>query len=1234
MTNKIEKYPRLPPTILEAVNNGTLAVFVGAGVSRIVGCLGWGELAKRLLERCFTTKCLDGSSCINYKEKDILAINHDHKKTISICYYILKKNNFENIFFEELEKALEPNSDLLKTQNIYDELWGLHGLFITTNADKIFDDKFKPERIYFERFNPSTLGQNKLYHIHGLINHPESLVFTVSQYIDSYRYQPFIDFLKILFSKYTILFIGYGMNEFELLDYIIPKVDSEKKNVINRFILQPFYSGEENILDFEQSYYASMGIEVIGYEKDLRGYGQLYEVIKYWNKEINQVSTYLYDSFQILEDAANNYFEEKVIDILQLIKNDEPQRNHFFTKLASSINALPWLNCLVQEGYFKPENNPSPEEVAGKTGSYVIPYWPILGYLENIACKNETSPTKEITDQIVNIINPILEYKDENGKRIENFRTDSSIIKIFACLPKNRITSKHIAFIRIAINSKWNMKLIDAEIGDILLSKLIKNAAKKQVLWLLDILLSYQDKLTPNEYNEYTSLIDTYWLNDTLKKYKPLIAKLCGIAAAMIAIKIIANITSKNIEHFNNIWIPTIEDQPQTEFEEDGYECQLVYFIRDMLMSSEPKQIHKLVEEQLKKDHPIFKRIALYIIDRRYNDLNTIFWNWGENPLDEVGIKHELYELLKNNCMQFSEEQIDKVLEWIEFRNYKIQDNFNKEQSDKYLAYRKKEWLSALTETQNDKVIEAYKKYNAIEPKERPHPGFDMWVENIVGRERTKVLIGTEEKTNAELAEIIQNFKPTGQWREPSLDDLRDEFRTYVSNNPNRFSYNLQPFLKISYPFKYTLLSGLYDAWKSGKDYPWEEILEFILSMIQSKEFWKEDTEEKEASYRNQIIGQIADLINSGTRDDNHTFNNKLLPTAEKTLLILADNAKSDLTEGEDILNTVLNSVKGDIFAAMVVYSLKYYRLHKNENGGAWVKTIKDDFTKRLDKALEPTIEFLTTIGEYLLNIYTLDKDWVKENIDKIFPVYNAGHWKAAFTGYLFGMRQVYKDLYMLLRDKAYYQKALNIEFKDRHIEERLVGHICVGYLEEWEKLEDENSLISKLINNNNILQISEIVHFFWMQRKDTSDKIKNKIKPLWNAILDKLIFDESQPEYQKVLSDISRWLSLVDNIDEQIFEWLKCSIKYLDKNYNSPYLIEYLLNHIHETPSKVGHLYLEILNNGLFPEFKREDIQQIVEILYNKGEKETANRICTQYQSRGITFLQQTYKNHMIDDK
>ena len=305
---KIEKVPEVPTAIKEAVNNNRLVVFIGAGVSRILGCMGWDQLAANLINICFTTKSKEKSTtCITFKEKETLSKEKDHKKIITICYHILEKNGFKDIFFEEFDKSLDSNNKKEDDFNIYKEVFGLRGINITTNADKHFDKMFTKANLIFniDEFAQSSIDRAKLYKIHGTQDIRKSLVFTVQKYILRYNHFGFRSFLEKIFAGYTVLFIGYGMSEFELLDFLITKFDSSKKaKGIKHYILLPFYSGEENILQFEQSYYNSMGVQVIGYEKDEKGYNQLYDVIKEWNTDINKTSTFTLDSFKEIEDIV------------------------------------------------------------------------------------------------------------------------------------------------------------------------------------------------------------------------------------------------------------------------------------------------------------------------------------------------------------------------------------------------------------------------------------------------------------------------------------------------------------------------------------------------------------------------------------------------------------------------------------------------------------------------------------------------------------------------------------------------------------------------------------------------------------------------------------------------------------------------------------------------------------------------------------------------------------------
>jgi len=303
MSNGISPIPPVPQSIKDAINKEKLAVFIGAGVSRLVGCLGWGDLARNLIKRCYRQKI------INFKERETLFQIQDHKKTITICYHLFHNKHLADLFYEEMSTALkEGNFD--DAPPLYKDIYKLRGLFITTNADTHLDHLFHGPNILFrlEDFDANRIDKTNLYHIHGSIGDRKSLVFTVSEYISRYSFLPFQRFLEGIFRDYTVLFLGYGVSEFEILDFILRSNPRDSRSEARReeprhYILSPFYSGEENILEYERTYYRDLDINVLAYEKDVRGYEQLIDVLSAWNNEINEVTGYQYAAFREIEKA-------------------------------------------------------------------------------------------------------------------------------------------------------------------------------------------------------------------------------------------------------------------------------------------------------------------------------------------------------------------------------------------------------------------------------------------------------------------------------------------------------------------------------------------------------------------------------------------------------------------------------------------------------------------------------------------------------------------------------------------------------------------------------------------------------------------------------------------------------------------------------------------------------------------------------------------------------------------
>jgi len=920
--------------------------------------------------------------------------------------------------------------------------------------------------------------------------------------------------------------------------------------------------------------------------------------------------------------------EEKTSRIFQKIKKSKSLEDYFFRKLASTNNPFPWFKILKEKGYLKPEKNPPPQEIPSKAGYYQIPYWNILGFLENIATQNLKTPDERITALLIETIDSIIDYRDDDGQRVENTKTDWVMIKIIANLPLEKVKKKYIEFIRISLNSKWNTLLVTAEIVKTLIPRFLKKAIQDIFLQLLEVLLDFR-KTPSKPFSEYNSILGDYWLSEALRNHKHDIAELCGLEAAKIALAKIREITDLDPTRFNQAIIPAIEDNPQT-ISRDRYECQIVCFARDMLEASESQKLRPLMHNLRSEKHPIFRRILIHTTNYYFDDFQEFLWSYEGNPLEKYQLKHELFELLRSNCTSFSDEQIKAVIHWIESKKYTIRDEVKKDEElvKRLLARDKKEWLLAIVETKHPLVLELYEKYSKIYPEEIEHPGFDIWFEITKGLTEPealkKELIG---KSNEEIADyVIQYEKSKG--KEP-YNRLAESFRRTVRENPTKFAANMNPFLSIPRRYQYALLRGLLEAWRSNDEFPWDELFNFIIEIVEPYTIWREEYE-TEPNYRNLIVGEVAELIENGTKNDQHAFKESLLPTAQKVLLIIAGRTESDLMDTGDLITSVINSTLGKILSAIINYSLRCARLEKNIGSEKWKKAIKEYFVRCLDRESKfYTIEFFVNIGLYLVNLYYLDKKWVQENINKLFPKDDEIHWKAAFVGYLFGSAQLSKSIYFIQKSNRNYAKALQTEFDDEISRNRLVQHISIGYLQGFEELDDKQSLINQLIATENPKQLLSLVRFFWMLRDKLPDESRIKIKPLWGSLWQILVKHRENPEFQKILSSLSEWLVLIENLDDEIVEWLKLSVSFL-KDTDLIFFIEYLLKHAEESPSKVGEIYLEMLNWNIFPSHNQENIEKLISILYEKNQEGVADRICNLYLDRGFYFLRSLYEEHM----
>ena len=79
-----------------------------------------------------------------------------------------------------------------------------------------------------------------------------------------------------------------------------------------------------------------------------------------------------------------------------------------------------------------------------------------------------------------------------------------------------------------------------------------------------------------------------------------------------------------------------------------------------------PDSIEQTVQVLLQDPHAIIRRIAFKAITDHYSNLKHLFWEWEGNPLDEIELKPEMYELIQTNSRAFNEAEMEQILQWIE----------------------------------------------------------------------------------------------------------------------------------------------------------------------------------------------------------------------------------------------------------------------------------------------------------------------------------------------------------------------------------------------------------------------------------------------------------------------------------------------------------------------------------------------------------------------------------------
>lgn len=276
--------------IINASAENSLTIFVGAGVSALSHAPRWSDMIDQICD------LLGQDRKKSYSSDDFLQIPQ-------IYFNEIGRN--KKRYYSFLSKVLDTST--LETNEIHKMLIKLRpASILTTNFDELLEDAAAAEcysmKVIASDDEVSAInGGRFILKVHGDLKH-QNIVFKEEDYLSySDNFKLIETLLKSIFSTNTVLFIGYGLN-----DYNIKLIMNWAKSLLKDKFNTPvfFYTDNAELTDAQLKYHISRGLSVIDFHDYL-------SKAEYENDYMIRYKTLLEKVFDYRSDknAGRNKFE-------------------------------------------------------------------------------------------------------------------------------------------------------------------------------------------------------------------------------------------------------------------------------------------------------------------------------------------------------------------------------------------------------------------------------------------------------------------------------------------------------------------------------------------------------------------------------------------------------------------------------------------------------------------------------------------------------------------------------------------------------------------------------------------------------------------------------------------------------------------------------------------------------------------------------------------------------------
>jgi hypothetical protein len=956
------------------------------------------------------------------------------------------------------------------------------------------------------------------------------------------------------------------------------------------------------------------------------------EIIQLWNR-YEKVLLSLVGSFYGIIDRIDNIIqlEEPTQEILGFLSNilTNPKYEWYFF---INLKKVKWIKFLKAAGYFDTQNAPLKE-----SNNLYPNEWVPIRFILNVAKQKEKETEKEIIELYKYLCEEYLASKFELHHY--TLTTFAEILIELESYSFSEVDKKVFEkFGSANRNVDWNLHDVTLveKLPNIYIERKDKDSIKSLLNYCFGFNVYYHNDavlisdLGFAPFPQINYFLKGYHIKLFVDTFNKGIISVLGIEGIRQVEGIIKEICKIDSFKFSSSAIPSIETTDQSRYSHE-WERSVIDFIVNGIAELSPQETYAIISEYIHSEVEIIRRISYHFIREQYDTFKNIFFDFiDNNVLNEKIPTHEPYVLLKKNSPKFSVEELERVIKWIESCEIKrFSNEESEEQIEKYKYYSIRKWLSSLEPLKDEQksILFAKKEYyDSLNKTTISNPEFDSYSTWSVGPDYPLSIEDFESKSLDEQVEYINNFKPKDH--EFSAEEgLGEILRATIIRNPSNYLFNLDVFLETKCLYLQNVLEAFTELLKKDKIAEFNLLVDFLVKKIKHKTFESENG--KEVSNKKWFVNRVGVFIESLAKmDELYDFTqNDLIQLANFIIELLGNNDFKDCDDKiqHDYVTHILNSTQGRLHMGLIEITNLWTRKYvKPEDKIKWPMNVKNYFTNRLNRETQCDKDFSFVLGFYFPNFIFFDKDWVIQNLNKVFPKENTIHFEYTLSCCLSSYSRKYKDVFEILKEASIVKSGMAIYNHDCGPLGSIMSYALMEYVLWGVELSSTKSTLGQIIEEKKLSHIEKLIEIVWKAKYIVNENLCE----LWDKLLE--IVSTEPEKYKIALKNLSWFIDCLTELKDEYTQKLLYSVKAFDMNDRDGYSLLLGIYKLVDTNLRnAGILILETFKAANITPFHDRQMYILVEKLFEEGINDIANEICLYVGEKGQLTLKDLYNKY-----